>query len=198
MNHPATDAELDRYLADVAVRLAGLRREQREEVLTGLREHIADLAAAGSSPADILGQLGSAASVAEAAAIELPDRRRFWDAKRQVQLGSILLALGGSWMVLLATVHEEHAESSDGTTGSITYYRVKDLLGWPTALAFAALPLVLTIVPIVFHGRARQTALVLCTALLAVCAFVGGATVASFLIAGLVASCIACVVPPKR
>lgn len=198
MNHSLTDAALNAYLADVTARLAGLQRDQRDEVLAGLREHIADLTAAGTSPAEILAQLGSAESVADAAAAELPDRRRFLDAKRWVQFGSILLAFGGSWMVLLATAHEEYAESADGTTGSITYYRVGDLLGWPTALVLAAAPLVFTIVPAVLRGRVRQTALVLCTALLAVTTFVSGVTIASFLLAGLVAAGIACFVPPRR
>ncbi len=198
MTHSSIDAALDRYLAEVGRRLAGLRRDQREEVLAGLREHIADLAADGASPAQILAQLGSPESVADAAAAELPARRRFLDTKRWVQLASVVLAFGGSWMVLFATVYEEHAESSDGTSGTITYYRLGDVLGWPTALVLAAAPLVLTIVPAVFHGRTRQTALVLCTALLAVATFVSGFTIGSFLIAAVVVAFCACIVPPRR
>lgn len=198
MNRPGLDATLDRYLGEVSRRLGALRRGQREEVLDGLREHIADLTAAGVAPAEILAQLGSAEAVAEASAAELPGGRRFWDAKRWVQLGSIVLGFCGAWMILLATVYERHEESSDGTSGSITFYRVGDLLGWPTALVLAAAPLVLTIVPMMLTGRARQTALVLGTALLAVATFVSGVTVASFLAPALVASLVACMVSPRR
>jgi uncharacterized membrane protein len=197
MNHSWVDEALDRYLNDIAKRLAGLRREQRDEVLDGLREHMADLSAAGASPDEILAQLGSPASVADAAAVELADRRRFWDAKRWVQLVSILAAFSGSWMVLFATVREEVVESTDGTSGSITFYRVGDLLGWPTALVLAAAPLVLTIVPLVVSGRTRQTALVLGTALLAVTAFVSGLTIATFLSVALIVAITACILPPR-
>lgn len=197
MNRPGLDATLDRYLGEVVRRLGALRREQREEVLAGLREHIADLTAEGATPDEILAQLGSPGSVADAAAAELPARRRFWDAKRWVQLASVMLAFGGSWMVLYATVYVEYSESSDGS-GSETYYRLSDTVGVPTALALAAVPLVLTIVPAVLHARPRQAALVLCTALLAIGTVLAGFTIGSFFIATLVVAIAACIVPPRR
>ena len=43
MTDTSHDPMLDRYLADVARRLGHLPRSQRDDVLAGLREHIAEL-----------------------------------------------------------------------------------------------------------------------------------------------------------
>ena len=194
--NPTREGELERYLAEINRRLTRLPRAQRQEVIDGLREHIDELSAAGVHPSETIARLGTAEAVADAAAMELPAIRRFLDAKRWVQFASVLLSFAGSWSVLFATVHEEYSESLDGVS-TITFFRVGDLLGWPTALVLAAAPLVLTIAPTVFDGKIRQTTLVLCTAMLAVTTFVSGLTVGSFLIAALLVAICACILPPR-
>ena len=96
---------LDRYLAEVGWRLRHLSAAQREDILAGILEHIADLETDGVAPEEIVARLGSPESVADAAAGEFPPPpgeppapSRFFDGKRWVQLVAVLLAvrvLGG-------------------------------------------------------------------------------------------------------
>ena len=202
MTKTSHDRLLDRYLADVSRRLGHLSRAQREDVLAGLREHIAELQAEGATAEQIIARLGSPDEVAAAAASELPPApSRFFDAKRLVQLVAVALAGRASWTLLFTPLYEgwSHWEKSDGTSGEeITYQTLAEVNGWPLTLLVAAIPLALTLAPALARGRARQTVTIVCTALLAAITVLTGFSVGPLYALPLVAAVCASLVPPTR
>ena len=114
---------LDRYLAEVDRRLGHLSDAQREDILAGILEHIADLEADGVAPEEIVARLGSPESVADAAAGEFPPPpgepsapSRFFDGKRWVQLVAVLLAVRVLWVLLAMPAFEETSTTTDSAT----------------------------------------------------------------------------------
>ena len=198
---------LDRYLAEVGWRLRHLSGAQREDILAGLREHIADLETDGVAPEEIVARLGSPESVADAAAGEFPPPpgeppapSRFFDGKRWVQLVAVLLAVRVLWVLLAMPAFEETSTTTDSdgiVTETTTYATVAESAGLLFALILAAIPVSLTVVPFVIRGASRQTATVVCTLLLAGIAVLTGFSVGGFFVLPLVASVCACVVPPS-
>lgn len=189
-------------LADVARRLGHLPRSQRDDVLAGLREHIAVLRDAGAPPEDIVAQLGSPESIADAASSELPPRRpRFWDAKRWVQFVAVALSIRVAWMMMFAPMYVGTSswQNSDGTHGEETSTQTMiEANGWPLVLMVAAIPLTLTLAPALARGRFRQTITVVCTALLAGISILTGFSVGPLYVLPLIAAACACLVPPTR
>lgn len=115
-----TQAQVERYLAEVDAALMARSVPDRDDIVTGLREHIADACSAGGgrSQAQVLGELGDPQLIAEAAAsqdtatgpsLAAPDSRttaRPWFsvvALGLVFFGSLLGVLGG-WIVLAGVV----------------------------------------------------------------------------------------------
>ena len=196
------DRLLHRYLADVSGRLGHLTRAQREDVLAGLRDHIAELQAEGATAEQIIARLGSPDEVAAAAASELPPApSRFFDAKRLVQLVSVALAGWASWTLLFTPVYEgwSHWEKSDGTSGDeVTYQTLAEVNGWPLAIMVAAIPLALTLAPALARGKGRQMVTIVCTVLLAAITVLTGFSVGPLYVLPLVAAICACLVPPTR
>ena len=127
---------LDRYLAEVGWRLRHLSGAQREDILAGLREHIADLESAGVAPEEIVARLGSPESVADAAAGEFPPPpgeppapSRFFDGKRWVQLLAVLLAVRVLWVLLAMPAFEGTSTTADSdgiVTETTTYATVAE------------------------------------------------------------------------
>ncbi len=198
---------LDRYLAEVDRRLGHLSDAQREDILAGILEHIADLEADGVAPEEIVARLGSPESVADAAAGEFPPPpgepsapSRFFDGKRWVQLVAVLLAVRVLWVLLAMPAFEGTSTTTDSdgiVTETTTYATVAESAGLLFALILAAIPVSLTVVPFVIRGASRQTATVVCTLLLAGIAVLTGFSVGGFFVLPLVASVCACVVPPS-
>ena len=198
---------LDRYLAEVDRRLGHLSDAQREDILAGILERIADLEADGVAPEEIVARLGSPESVADAAADEFPPPpgepsapSRFFDGKRWVQLVAVLLAVRVLWVLLAMPAFEGTSTTADSdgiVTETTTYATVAESAGLLFALILAAIPVSLTVVPFVIRGASRQTATVVCTLLLAGIAVLTGFSVGGFFVLPLVASVCACVVPPS-
>ncbi|MBK7822524.1 MAG: hypothetical protein IPJ61_16045 [Tessaracoccus sp.] len=199
---------LDRYLAEVGWRLRHLPRAQREDILAGLREHVADLESRGATPEEIVARLGSPESVAEAAAGEFPPlpgeqpavSSRFFDGKRWVQLVAAVLALRVLWVVLFLPAYEGTSTSTDSdgnVVETMTHATIAEVNGLLFALVLGAMPIALTLIPFFVRGKARQTVTVVCTLLLAGIAVLTGFTVGPFFVLPLVALVCACVVPPS-
>lgn len=118
MNHSIKEPDVRSYLADLEVRLAHLPGEQSEEILFGVREHIAEaMDRGGQSTAEILAGLGSPDDIAAGVAApdvpaqqgkaQTPVRTPLLESSLWVALTTILLAFGGflyivGWFVGLA------------------------------------------------------------------------------------------------
>ena len=126
------------------------------------------------------------------------DRPRFFDAKRWVQLVAAILGLGAACGLMFATMYESESimSSADGTqVSTTTFSRLIDLVG-PAALLIAAVPLVLTVVPLL-AARYRQAISIGCTAVLGLLTGLTGLSIGVFAVPALVASVLACVVPAR-
>ncbi len=127
------------------------------------------------------------------------DRRPFFDAKRGAQLLATVLAAGAAWGLLFATLGESESVSVSSfgdEERTTTMYRLPDLVGPGPALAIAAIPLLLTLIPLLARAY-RQALSLVCTVVLGALTVLTGFTVGTFAVPALAAAVIACIVPGR-
>lgn len=127
--------------------------------------------------------------------------RACFDAKRWAQLAAVVLVLGAAGYLASVPIYtlERITISETGEQiSTTTFHTLGDPNGLLLALVVAAVPLLLTGLPLLVSGSARQPVSIACTVLLAAGVVISGFTVGFFFAPALFAAVVACVVPARR
>lgn len=194
---------VSRWFAAVELQLRPLPEAYRDDVLTGLREHIIDQFDAGVGAEAILVGLGEPQQVA-ADAFEQYRQEAGDDttsghpgAKTVLQWAAFLLAVAAVGATLFLPGYSEVTTTGDGGTVSVTTRTLLDTMG-PAAVVLMLIPLALTGIPLLVRDRSRRPLSIGLTALLAVFAVLTSASVGWFFLPAALAAIVAMVVPDRR
>jgi hypothetical protein len=124
------------------------------------------------------------------------ERRGYWNAKRVAQLIAFVLATVAGIAVLFVPSYTIATSDSEGneTIGSSTAWEVNG----PISLLIIAIPIAITILPLLVRGPTWPVVSVIAAALVGLFAVVGALTIGFYFIPAVAVELIAVFLPPRR
>lgn len=194
------------WLRDVRWQLGNLPRTRRDEVMAVLSREVADPLERGEDPEGVIMRMGSPVDVAQAAVVEYaaetgrPVRDRYLSAKRGVQLVALGLAVAAALTLTFWPFYTEvtQAAGSGGTVNAevITSATLVQVTG-AEVLLFLAVPVVLTLVPVLVRGAPWQPVSAVNTVLLVIFTMVFAFSIGVFFFPAVLVSLAALLLRPR-
>lgn len=191
------------WLADLDRRTTELPPPARAELLEGIAAHLRDaLAVDPGGEVRILADLGSTDDVAAEAvgaapaSDSAPPQGWVFNGKRAVQILALVLAVAGLVTAGLLPLATSVTETSDGVR-EVTRETLLAQNG-PGILAILAVPVILTLVPVLLRGRAWFRGSIVCGVLLALGIGPAMMSVGFFFVPALLAAGVGMILPPRR
>jgi hypothetical protein len=195
--------EASRYLRALHRSLAALPKEDRDEVIEGVEGHIRDALAGGERTVEeVLLNLGSPEDVAAPALDEFERRSEslnsdgHFTVPRVAQIGAFVFVIAATLAAVLlpSNVRVNITEPGAPRIETPTLLEINP----PTVLIPLAIPLVLTLIPLLVRAKRWRIISIVCVVLLAVFTVIASASVGWFYIPALLAGLVAVLYRPKH
>ena len=198
----STHAELPReavdYLEHLKQHLTARPRAQRREILEDVAGHIQEALEAGQPVSEILARLGAPETIASTAdddKTRYDERRYAMNAKRMVQIITVVLTLAATLAILVLPSYVEVNMDSEGNE-SVSFETILISVGsW--FLAVIAVPNIIAVAPLLARGRAWQPVSIGSTVLLVGFAVIGALSVGFYFIPAILSSLIFVFLPTR-
>ena len=198
----STHAELPReamdYLELLKQHLTARPRAQRREILEDVAGHIQEALEAGQPVSEILARLGAPETIASTAdddKTRYDERRYVMNAKRMVQIITVVLTLAATLAILVLPSYVEVNMDSEGNE-SVSFETILISVGsW--FLAVIAVPNIIAVAPLLARGRAWQPVSIGSTVLLVGFAVIGALSVGFYFIPAILSSLISVFLPTR-
>lgn len=195
--------EASQYLRALHRSLGALPREDRDEVIDGVESHIHDALAAGErNVEEILLNLGSPEDIAAPALDEFERRsgsrksNGHFTVPRVAQIAAFVFVIAATLAAILlpSSVRMNITNAGSPKIETPTLLEIHP----PTVLIPLAIPLILTLIPLLVREKRWRIVSIVCVVLLAVFTVIASASVGWYYMPALLAGLVAVLYSPRR